>query len=105
MFYDDDIDTFLSTDEFAKGITWVDVGESNNVSHAISAIFDNPGQLQNIGNIGIIIQDITITVKASDVSGLEKRDQFIIDSVTYKIKDYQDDGTGIMRITLATGMR
>ena len=106
MINDSDIDVFFS-DDFAEDVVWTDVAvlPAISVAHTISAIFDLPSQVQNIGNTGIIIQDITATVKTADVTGISTSDTITVRSVVYKIREILDDGTGITKLILAEAKR
>ena len=106
MIGDSDIDVFFS-DDIAEDVVWTDVGAqpAPDVSHTISAIFDLPSQIQNIGNIGIIIQDVTATVKTMDVPEISTTDTITARSINYKIREILDDGTGITKLILAVTAR
>lgn len=106
MIGDSNIDVFFG-DAFAEDVVWIDIGSQPeiDVSHTIPAIIDLPSQIQNIGNIGIIIQDVTATVKSSDVVGISTSDTITARTIVYKIREILDDGTGITKLILAETKR
>lgn len=99
MFYEDDIDSFF--EDFGQDVVWT----HGSVSMTISAIIDMPGAIQKISGVAIQVQSISATIKTADISGITQSDTITFDSTVYKITEILPDGTGITRLTLATGTR
>lgn len=101
MFFDNDLDVFLSTDEFAEDITW---NHGNSVS-GISGIFDSPGTTIMVGIVPTYIERPQVILKTSDIPNADNSDTFEIRSTTYKVVSLSPDGTGLTTIVLAEGKR
>lgn len=73
--------------------------------------FDKPATWKGISVKGILDREYIetsmisgfqpiFTCEATDVTGAAQGDAIIVDSVSYKIRETQPDGTGIMRLIL-----
>ncbi len=90
---------FFDTDDFAKSATFTDVSAST--SSTVKGIFDKESIEQSVGEAGLIEEVPVFTCKSSDVSDATFDDTFVIDTVTYYIKEILPDGTGMTRFTLS----
>ena len=90
---------FFDTDDFAKSATFADV--SAGTSSTVKGIFDKESVEQSVGEAGLIEEVPFFTCKSSDVSDATFNDTFVIDTVTYYIKEILPDGTGMTRFTLS----
>ncbi len=90
---------FFDTDDFAKSATFTDVSASS--SSTVKGIFDKESIEQSVGEAGLIEEVPVFTCKSSDVSDATFNDTFVIDTVTYYIKEILPDGTGMTRFTLS----
>jgi hypothetical protein len=90
---------FFDTDDFAKSATFTDV--SAGTSSTVKGIFDKESVEQSVGEAGLIEEVPFFTCKSSDVSDATFNDTFVIDTVTYYIKEILPDGTGMTRFTLS----
>ena len=90
---------FFDTDDFAKSATFTDVSASS--SSTVKGIFDKESIEQSVGEAGLIEEVPVFTCKSSDVSDATFNDTFVIDTVTYYIKEIFPDGTGMTRFTLS----
>ena len=90
---------FFDTDDFAKSATFADV--SAGTSSTVKGILDKESIEQSVGEAGLIEEVPVFTCKSSDVSAATFNDTFVIDSVTYYIKEIFPDGTGMTRFTLS----
>ena len=96
---DTDRAIFFDTDDFAKSATFADV--SAGTSSTVKGIFDKESVEQSVGEAGLIEEVPFFTCKSSDVSDATFNDTFVIDTVTYYIKEILPDGTGMTRFTLS----
>ena len=87
------------TDDFAKSATFADV--SAGTSSTVKGIFYKESIEQSLGEAGIIEEVPVFTCKSSDVSDATFNDTFVIDTVTYYIKEIFPDGTGMTKFTLS----
>ncbi len=87
-----DLDIFFNDDEFAIEVTY------NLVT--FNGIYDNAFIEDQQGQIQIETLEPQIMVKTSDVTGLTHGETMTVNSVAYKVKEIQPDGTGITRILL-----
>ena len=94
-----DFIAFLDTDDFAKSATFADV--SAGTSSTVKGIFDKESVEQSVGEAGLIEEVPVFTCRSSDVSDATFNDTFVIDTVTYYIKEIFPDGTGMTRFTLS----
>ena len=90
---------FLDTDDFAKSATFADV--SAGTSSTVKGIFDKESVEQSVGEAGLIEEVPVFTCRSSDVSDATFNDTFVIDTVTYYIKEILPDGTGMTKFTLS----
>ena len=90
---------FFDTDDFAKSATFADV--SAGTSSTVKGIFDKESVEPTVGEAGLIEEVPVFTCKSSDVSDATFNDTFVIDTVTYYIKEILPDGTGMTRFTLS----
>jgi hypothetical protein len=90
---------FFDTDDFGKSATFTDVSASS--SSTVKGIFDKESVEQSVGEAGLIEEVPVFTCRSSDVSAATFDDTFVIDSVTYYIKEIFPDGTGMTRFTLS----
>ena len=90
---------FFDTDDFAKSATFADV--SAGTSSTVKGIFDKESVEQSVGEAGLIEEVPFFTCKSSDVSDATFNDTFVIDTVTYYIKEILPDGTGVTKFTLS----
>jgi len=90
---------FFDTDDFAKSATFADV--SAGTSSIVKGIFDKESVEQSVGEAGLIEEVPFFTCKSSDVSDATFNDTFVIDTVTYYIKEILPDGTGVTKFTLS----
>ena len=90
---------YFDTDEFGTSATFTDV--SAGTSSTVKGIFDKESVEQSVGEAGIIEEVPVFTCQSSDVSDATFNDTFVIDTVTYYIKEIFPDGTGVTRFTLS----
>jgi hypothetical protein len=90
---------FFDTDDFAQSATFTDVSAST--SSTVKGILDKESIEQSVGEAGLIEEVPVFTCKSSDVSDATFDDTFVIDTVTYYIKEILPDGTGMTRFTLS----
>lgn len=88
-----DIDTFLSTNEFAVSYTYN--------SNVFTGIFDDAYKGINLATGEIESTEPQIIVKSSNVSGIEHGNTLIINSITYYVIGIHPDGTGLTTLTLS----
>lgn len=98
MFYEDDIDIFFDTYEFAKSANLVSAGAG---SKTIKVIFENNYQDMNIYTGIVESAGPQAQAKTSDVTGAAHGDTLEIDNITYYIKGIQPNGTGITILILS----
>ena len=91
--------SFLDTDEFAVEATYTPVGGS---STTINVIFDNAYLELDVGaQVGAATVQPMIECRTADLTnGGRNGDVFVIDSVTYKGRIFQPDGTGMTKVAL-----
>lgn len=87
-----DLDIFLNNEEFAIEVTY-------NLT-TFNGIYDNAFIDDQQGGIQAETLDPQIMVKTSDVSGLTHGETMTVNSVAYKVREIQPDGTGLTRILL-----
>ena len=92
---------FFDTDEFGSSATFTDV--SAGTSSTVKGIFDKDQQ-EIIGDseVGLIEDVPKFHCKTSDVSSAVFDDTLAVNSVTYKIKKIEPDGTGMTVLHLST---
>jgi hypothetical protein len=91
---------YFDTDEFGQSATFTDV--SAGTSSTVKGIFDKDSQeIVGMSDVGLIEDVPTFHCVATDVSVAVFDDTLLIDSVTYKIKKIEPDGTGMTKLTLS----
>lgn len=97
-FYEDDLLTeFLDLDEFATLVTEVGSGSPENT---FNAIFDSIYEQYSDGESIISTKDIQITARTVDVENFDQTTNLKIKNVTYRIRDFEPDGTGVTIVKL-----
>lgn len=95
----DDLDSFLSNDDFADSVT---VHLQDGEIRPISGIFDGPYLNVQIGEYEMDTSQPRLTCKASDVIGVKRGDSVEIDGLIYDVlTGAQPDGTGMAQLSLA----
>lgn len=98
-FLEDDIDTMLDAKTFGVtgGCVWEGVVVDN-------VIFDDEDVEAIMGEgVAEIIPQPTITGKSSVFSGIADGDNIQVSGETFTVKNWKNDGTGIITIFLARG--
>jgi hypothetical protein len=83
---------FFDTDEFAVEITYN--------SATIKGIFDNTFTQDDQGAVQVDTKNPQVLVKSSDVTGLAHGDTMTVNSIAYKVRSIQPDGTGVTNVLL-----
>ena len=88
MAFAEDLDEFLSTDDFAITVT---IGAAS-----VAAIFDNEAAdaLMAAGTQPVL------TVKSSDVSATARGTAVVVNGTNYTVAKIEPDGTGLSRVIL-----
>jgi hypothetical protein len=79
--------------------------ESVTVTHAggsFSAIFERPFVEVEAGGMGVESRQPVLVARTSDVSALAKDTSLTVQSVAYKLRRQEPDGTGVTRLILKT---
>lgn len=108
MIYDDDIDVFLDTDDFAEDSIYAERNEYGMVqaTASVPVIFDSPGSIVTIGRVTMPIVKPQIRLRTSIVPNASKNDTFTVGGIEYKVaQPPQPDGTGMSVIVLAEDKR
>jgi hypothetical protein len=100
MFYDNDLDGFLNTNEFAKPVTYIPVTLGTGGEKVINGIFDGIGADVKRGDTLIEVTEPQIICKESDIPDPFPGDKFIIDGIAYVFSDHKPTGTGMQTIKL-----
>ncbi len=87
-----DLDVFFDADEFAVPVTYN--------SLTFNGIYDNTFAEDDQGEIQVDTLNPQIMVKSSDVTSLAKGDTMTVNSIAYKVRSIQPDGTGVTTIFL-----
>lgn len=98
MAFNEDLDAFFSTDDFAVTATWTPDGGDPSV---ITGIFDNE-YIEGVGD-GEVDFEAThpmFLVKTADVPDVAQGDQLSVNSTSYRIVNVQPDGTGLTLLIL-----
>ena len=90
---DADRAVFLSSADFGISATWN--------STSFDVLFLNSYELLTIFEIQIEASNVSAYVKDSDISGLARGETVSINSVAYKVRDIQPDGTGMTILVLS----
>lgn len=89
---------FFSISDFADAGTYTPAGGS---AATVNGIFDKDYALSDLGgSVGISSNDPRFICLTSDVSSAANGDQIVVRSVTYIIRQVEDDGTGITTLAL-----
>tara|TARA_Y100000401_G_scaffold8953_1_gene6139 strand:- start:10029 stop:10343 length:315 start_codon:yes stop_codon:yes gene_type:complete len=94
----DDLTNFFITDDFAVSATYTVQGGS---ASTIKGVFDKEFiEIDTDGGVDVASNDPRFTCKTSDVTNASNGDTIVIDSVTYKVRIAEADGTGITILVL-----
>ena len=89
---------FLDVDDFGTTASYTVQGGS---AADVKGIFDNEHiEVDATGSVGVSIQEPRFLCRTSDVSSATEGDAITINSINYKIRVVQDDGTGITNLVL-----
>ncbi len=89
---------FFDSDEFGTTGTYTPSGGS---SSSILGIFDNDYMSADIGtNIGVGTSNPSFICRTADVASAANGDALVVNSVTYTVRNVEDDGTGITTLML-----
>jgi hypothetical protein len=95
----DDISSMLNVDEFATSITYRRA--VNQVETTISVIFDNETVPFEGGGFSVVHQEQPrVTCRTVDVPSIAYGDEMVISSVTYAVREWIHDGTGVTVVHL-----
>ena len=95
-FITNDLDTMFASSEFGEA-----TGDLLYQGNPIPGIFDNEEvEAQNGEGEIILIKHPTITVKTSDVTGIQKDDAVVVNGTSYTVSYWMDDGTGVTTVNL-----
>lgn len=94
----DDRLIFLDVDDFGTTASYTVQGGS---AVNITGIFDNEHiEVDATGTVGVSVQQPRFMCRTADVSSATEGDDITINSVAYKIRVVQDDGTGMTNLLL-----
>ncbi len=89
---------FFSSNDFGSAATYTPSGGS---ASTINGIFDKDYALAAIGDgVGVGSNDPRFICRTSDVSSATNGDAIVVNSVTYTVRNVEDDGTGITTLEL-----
>lgn len=92
----EDLDDFLSEDEFADvALFQTDQGEQ-----PVSGIFDNAWLLAETGEVDLETSQPRFTCKASDVTHITRGQDVVIEGDDYSVLTVEPDGTGMAVVVL-----
>lgn len=95
----ENLDDFLSLDDFASSATFM---LADNSTRVVVGIFDDPVVNAQTGEYDMAIAQPRLTCKAADVAGIRKNDRAVIDGVSYYVDhNPHHDGTGMTVIQLS----
>lgn len=97
MAFDEDIDAFFDTDDFAVAATYTPSGGS---ASTVNGIFDDEYFDEVGGPVGIEGSQPKFMCKLEDVSAVSQGDALSVGGITYQIVNVQKDGTGIVVLVL-----
>lgn len=84
--------------DFGETVAYTPLGGS---SVNIVGIFDNAYQaVESGGSVSFALQQPRLTVRSSDVPGVQEGDGIILRSTPYNVAIVMDDGTGITELAL-----
>lgn len=91
---------YFDTDDFGSSATFTDV--SAGTSSTVKGIFDKDSQeIMGMSDVGLIEDVPTFHCVSTDVTSAVFDDTLLVNSVTYKIKKIEPDGTGMTKLTLS----
>jgi hypothetical protein len=90
------VDEFFDASDFATAAT-LTVGA---VVTTIYVIFDSAFALTQAGDLGVQNLAPMATCRSSDVVGVSRSSTLAIAGTTYKVREVQDDGTGVTMLIL-----
>lgn len=94
----DDRATFVNIDDFGVAASYTVQGGT---ATTINGIFDNEHiEVDAAGTVGVSIQQPRFMCRTSDVSSATEGDAITINSIAYKVRIVQDDGTGMTNLVL-----
>lgn len=89
----DDLAAILNVEEFATAVTYGGA--------TIYGIFDNETVPVDAGGYAQVHQEQPrLTCRTADISGVTESDQVVISGVTYDVKAWVHDGTGVSVLQL-----
>ena len=89
---------FFSTSDFGDAATYTPSGGS---AATVNGIFSKDYSLADLGgSISIGSNDPRFICRTTDVSSAASGDQLVVRSVTYTVRQVEDDGTGITTLIL-----
>ena len=89
---------FFGTDDFGTAATYTPSGGS---SSTVNGIFDNDYALADpLGSVGVGSADPRFVCRTSDVATAANGDALVVNSVTYTVRNVEDDGTGVTTLVL-----
>lgn len=93
-----DLATILSTDEFAVSATYTPSGGS---ASTVNGVFDNETVPVDAGGfVQVHEEQPRFTCRTSDVSGVSDGDNIVISAISYTIRAWVHDGTGVTILQL-----
>ena len=97
-FLTDDLSLVFSTGDFSVAGTYTPSGGS---PVTVNGIFDDEDIEVDQGDGGMVLQrSAKFTCSSSDVTSVAEDDAFTINSVSYTVAFFKDDGTGVVEIYL-----
>ncbi len=84
---------FLNSDDFGVSATWN--------STTFDVLFLNSYELLTLFGIAVEAYNVSAYVDDSKISGLARGDTFTVNSIGYKVRDVQPDGTGMTILVLS----
>ena len=89
---------FFNTDDFGVAGTYTPSGGS---ASTVNGIFDKDFSLVEVGNqVGLESNDPRFLCRSSDVPSVASGDTMVVNSVTYTIRNIEDDGQGMTTLAL-----
>ena len=97
MAFNENINAFFDTDDFAVAATFTPDGGSPST---VNGIFDDEYFDEVGGSVGIEGSQPRFTCKLDDLAAVEQGDALTVSGVAYEIVNVQKDGTGIVVLVL-----
>lgn len=97
MAFDENIDAFFDTDDFAVAATYTPSGGS---ASTVNGIFDDEYFDEVGGSVGIEGSQPRFMCNLEDVSAVSQGDALSVGGITYQIVNVQKDGTGVVILVL-----